>query len=441
MNNVFFDWKTTNALEKIESVENTERLFIATAFMEQSGVDWIKRLADMWGLQKEKIKIFLSVDFSLNQPSSLLHQLDQLALVYIVSKERLHAKAVLAVDKNGTGKVMSGSANLTHNGMNNNLELSSVLDVTKGNTNIHFFFSKLEDLSVSVDSYIIESYRLREEELERIPIANDTMNTLFKSVFIPTNNAELPSAALLKDYYFTYDDYETLLEENAPLVTNELRHRRKAIRDKLIHLHDELESAANNMGLHSHWDDNHKVSHIEPSQFNYGRVNWMAVRFGKHRSQLDKLLPERFYGERELYSFPKHGCIQMSLNQHGFSVGLFHAVRHDSWDRAYVKDRIEKDPIFVKTMIKHLKNLEGNGYTWYIHDPVSGKEYVFDIDSDSMGSFPNFYANDQAGFESYVITTYDHLDEDIKTVNDIIDTIEYHFSLLKPLYDYMVQVP
>lgn len=288
---------------------------------------------------------------------------------------------------------------------------------------------------------IIESYRLREKEIQSIPFANDSLNMLFNAVFNNADNAELPSPNLFEGYFFVYEDYETLLEDNAPLVTNELRQRRNAVRKKLLFLHDTLEPIANKLGLYSHWDDNHKASHIEPSQFNYGRVNWIAVRFGKHKSQLDKLLPERFYGERELYSFPKHGCIQMSLNQYGLSVGLFHAVRHDSWDRFYVRDRIESDPRFVETITQHLKSLIGYGYVWNIYDPVSGNGYVFNIDSDSLDLFPNFYANDQSGFESYLITTYDHLNNEIKTSKKITDTIKVHLELLKSLYDHMVQVP
>lgn len=109
--------------------------------------------------------------------------------------------------------------------------------------------------------------------MERIPNSNDTIITMFKSVFNPVNNAELSYAEELEGYFFVYEDYETLLEENAPQVTHELRQSIKAIRDKLLCLHDELKPIANNLGLYSHWDDNHKVSHIEPSQFNYGRVN------------------------------------------------------------------------------------------------------------------------------------------------------------------------
>lgn len=45
---------------------------------------------------------------------------------------------------------------------------------------------------------------------------------------------------------------------------------------------------------------------------------------------------------------------------------------------------------------------------------------MFDIDSDPLNSFPGFYAKDQDGNESYVITTHDHLDEGIKTMGDII---------------------
>ncbi|GKS14887.1 hypothetical protein YDYSY3_58870 [Paenibacillus chitinolyticus] len=251
----------------------------------------------------------------------------------------------------------------------------------------------------------------------------------------------IPSAEELDSFYFTHQDYETLLESNAPLVTQELRTKRNAIRNKLLDIHDKLEPYAKDLGLHSHWDDNHKISQIEPSQFNYGRVNWMAVRFGKHRSQLDGLLPERAYGEKELYKFPKHGCIQLSVTQNGLSIGLFHAVRYDSWDRAYVASKLEKTPNFIRTITRHLKDIKGYGYMWFIHDPTTNRGFSFSIDDESLDDFLDFYRNDADGYESFLTTTYKHNHEKIETLDDIVNLIRFHMGLLLPLYKEMVQVP
>lgn len=338
---------------------------------------------------------------------------------------------------------MHGSANLTHMGMNRNLELSSVLDINVSkhgsNTNIHQFFERLEVLSDEVTPEIIAGYQERQKVVDSLPFIQETESSIFKTVF--ADDEAIPSPEELEGFYFTHQDYETLLESNASLATQELRNRREAIRNKLLGIHDKLEPFAKRLGLNSHWDRNHKVSQIEPNQFNFGRVNWMAVRFGKHRTQLDGLLPERAYGEKELYKFPKHGCIQLSVTQNGLSVGLFHAVRYDSWDRAYVANKLEKTPDFIRTITRHLRDLQGYGYTWFIHDPTTGQGTSFSVDDESLDDFPTFYRNDEDGYESFLITTYEHNHDEIETVDDIVNLIKFHMELLLPLYREMVQVP
>ncbi|MGR6544839.1 hypothetical protein [Paenibacillus tundrae] len=443
MDSIFFDWKTSNALNKIEALKDIEFLYVATAFLEQQGVNWISQIAQTFVIPKNRIRLFVSIDFSLNRPSFLLEQLDSFATIYIVTKQKLHAKTILAVNKDGIGKVMHGSANLTHMGMNHNLELSSVLDVNVSkhgsNTNIHQFFERLVVLSDEVTPDIIARYQEREKVIDSLPFAQEAENSIFKPVF--ADDKAIPSAEELEGFYFTHQDYETLLESNAPLVTQGLRNGRETIRNKLLDLHDQLADYAKGLGLHSHWDSNHKVSQIEPNQFNFGRVNWMAVRFGKHRTELDGLLPKRAYREKEIYKFPKHGCIQMSVTQNGLSVGLFHAVRYDSWDRAYVAGKLEKTSDFIRTITSHLKDIQGYGYRWFIHDPTTDRGTSFSIDDESLDDFPAFYRNDEDGFESFLTTTYEHNHEEIETVDDIVNLIKFHMDLLLPLYKSMVQVP
>lgn len=438
-----FSWITSTAIKKIEALQNIIELQVATAFIEQAGVDWIEKMATTHSLTRDRVKVFLSVSFSTNQPAELLEHLNKIAIVYIVFQQKLHAKAIWVYDKSGEGKVMMGSANMTNMGLYHNLELTGVFDVqvsgATSTSNIKYFFERLKDLSRLVDHDLIELYREREKSLQEVAALQRSAEKITQSIFTH-DDPVLPSQEELSSFFFTFDDYETLFPRNASLNAAEIRVRRQKLKDKLIELHESIEPIANRQNLFAHWDRNHITSLIIPSVFNYGMVNWLAIRYGKSRSQIEKLNPGATREEDNMYSFPKHGCIQMSMGDRGFSIALFHAVKHNAWDRAYMANRLSKDSKYMNDVVSSLEQLIGYGYVWYFHDPFTGHGASFSLDDEDLEDFPSFYSRDQDGYESYLICTYEPDDPAIETKEDIVALVQHHITMLKPIYDKMVQV-
>ena len=439
MNRHFITWQTSKALNKIVDLADIESLYIATAFIEQEGVDWIKVVVNKHSIPKERIHVYLSMGFSSNEPANLLRQLTEIASVYIVHKGMLHAKTILALSRCGKGRVMFGSANLTGAGMNQNIELSGVIDVHAGTDdyNILSFFQYLNNMSALVTENVISGYKQKEDVLKDIQKLQTNVEQVLFPLFAEKDG--LPHPSILKEYYFTYEDYEIFFERNARRVTEELTERRKMVSKKLRNIHDKIRDFANSLDLYSHKDDYHITTLMEPSKYNDYRLNWMGVRFGKHQDKIKSLL--RYSKTDTNYSFPKHGCFQYSISDTGFHVGFFHAVKHNAWDRAFMFQKLRENPRYIDEIIAILKNLKGHGFVWRIHNPNMNIDKAnFMLDSEEIDQFPTFYHQDEDGFESFLMKTFKYDDPAIKTEESIVELIRQYMLLLHPLYMKMVQL-
>jgi HKD family nuclease len=432
-------WKTQVALDKIKEIKGISKLFIAVAFIEPAGVDWIESLVSAHKIPKNRVEIFLSTSFSSRKPSILLERLTKIANVYIVSQKKLHAKVILAIDKNKRGKLMIGSANLTWSGINSNLEMTTVFSVDETST-IKYFFDHCRSLANIVDEDIIQKYRLLEPSLDNIPESDPIIEKITSQPFT-ANDPVIPDKSTLDNFYFTYEDYETLFPRNAVLNISEIKQRRKIIEQKMMSLHQRIKEFVNQLDLHEHWNDNHIVSTLSPSPFNHYSVSWVGIRYGKSRNQIERLNPGATTSDGNLYSFPKHGCIQIALYDNAFAVSFFHAVRYDSWDRAFVQNKLRNDPNYISTIISELEKLKGFGYKWYINDPVNDNTLdIFSIDDDPLDKFPEFYSKDSNGFESHLTKKWKPDSKELLNEETIVSALKEQIQLLKPLYTKMVQI-
>ena len=91
---VYLEWDIQAALKRLEDVYDVRKVKIATAYLELSGVEWIEKIASRHNLSRDQLNVFVSCEFSQNQPSALLRRLTAIAQVSIVVGTKLHAKVV-----------------------------------------------------------------------------------------------------------------------------------------------------------------------------------------------------------------------------------------------------------------------------------------------------------------------------------------------------------
>ncbi|GMA61692.1 hypothetical protein NZD89_18315 [Alicyclobacillus fastidiosus] len=78
---IHLEWDTRNALSFLEEISDISSINIASAFLELTGVGWIEKLVDKNNLTIDKVRLYLSDEFSRNKPSELLKRLSSIAQV------------------------------------------------------------------------------------------------------------------------------------------------------------------------------------------------------------------------------------------------------------------------------------------------------------------------------------------------------------------------
>lgn len=426
-----------DAFSEFDRFENMISLKISMAFLQDSGVQWVGQQARRHNLQPQQIMVFLSDAFSAQNPSRLLTELRDLATVFIVASPKLHAKLIYATDARQRSIALIGSANLTRSAMEYNLELVTVLHdppVEKLNS----FLFACEHYGYAVNDSMIGKYKEIEDRMSKQPKVGDRFEDLTRGIF--TQSDPIPNSNELRQYFFTYEDYEVFFDRNITQNHHDINVRRDRIHDKLMRLHTLIKPIANALNLHEHKSTDHITSSVRPSEFTGKRLTWIGLRYGKHQNVVAKYTPQKMNPKDRLeYGFHKHACIQLSIHANGVSVSLFHAVRDSAWDRAYVHERLW-GPTFRAEVIEELKKLKGRGYIWTIDNPFTGEtKGDFPLDEREINTFFDFYSQDETGYESALERTWEHASPQIKTEVDLIALAREHLSLLEPLYRKLAQ--
>lgn len=406
---VNYQWKRGNLVEYFERLSKIKSIRIATAYFSEFGLNLLKDIVKKNKLPKSKVVIFLSTEFSNTSPVFLLKELSNIANVFIVDSLQLHAKVYLVEKEDGDFELIHGSANLTQGGFQRNLEFMSYHEGDKPNVDrILLFFDYCKNNASLVDSKIIDYYKEIEAELLKLNNLQKDIRKKLNRRITNGDSFERDEYDLTK-HYFTYEDYESLFHRNAILNDNEIKERRKLIRDKLASIHKLLKKHVNLLDLHEHWKLNNLTSGIEPNHFNHNRVSWIGVRYGKTEQEVKQLnaflSPSRgSYSSDEYMGFQKHGCIQFCLVSNGFEIVLFHSVANDAVDRGTMHDIINQpDKVKIESIIREIAKLKGKGFTWYITDAKNDRTIAsFSFDKNEAEDFIGFYKKyDKAGYESF----------------------------------------
>lgn len=213
--------------------------------------------------------------------------------------------------------------------------------------------------------------------------------------------------------YFTNDDYQVFTEKNSAVKTSEMIQKRKALKNKMLKLHEKIYPEIEKIGLGCHDNSNNITSKIEPSKYNGKINNWLLVRYGKTANEL-----EPYFG------FTKHACIQFGIFENkGFVIELF-LGRCDGFDFGKI-NRVKNEDIESE-----IAKLQGYGMKW----EISGVG-IFDIDEHTPEEFSKWLKeNNENGTESFLSLSYKIDDERISDDN-ICEEIISKVKLFLPLYN------
>ncbi|MBT2624765.1 phospholipase D family protein [Bacillus sp. ISL-32] len=434
MNRLEFDkwvWEKGYIKKVVKGLE-VKNITIVSAYFSDYGVGFIKDLKAKNNLHKDEITLYLSKEFRINKPGALLEELSNLANVYIVHKEKLHAKIFMFYTPHGL-KAFHGSANFTRGGLDGNLELIHEVDPNSLGR-LEEFINHCLIASEKVTDRIIQNYKDIDGELKDLSDANQKANRKINEIFVDTQDSFKETDYNLDDYFFTFQDYETFFPKYQAKNDRIILKRREVIRNKLLKLNNLLKHPMSKLNLHNNWSSKRRpdliTSQISPSKHNYKRLSWICLRYGKHSK--DVLIGGSKSESHE--SFIRHACMQVSVVGKGVEIGLFHATAAKGCiDRDYLKNNIErlKDKIHYE-----ISKLKGEQFVWHIYNPSLDKSIQsFDIDKGDPNKFVEFYKKyDSEGFESFCIFRMNPDEEHLKTAESLVKVAESKIAKLYPLY-------
>lgn len=404
---------------------------IASAYFSEEGLEIIKELKDKNMLMKQNIELYLSPEFSLNKPDRLLSELEKICNVFIVFNIKFHPK-VYWLKVNSKSMLIFGSSNFTRGGFVSNIEFDIISEVNESTElKLNMFFKYCKSNSQLVNEEIIKFYKDKSEEIDKLKNVSKNIKKILYS-YETRNDPFQKDDYDLDQMYFTYEDYETLFLRNEKLNDYIIKSKRKKLRDKLLKIHRKIYPILKKSDIYCHWRDENITSLIRPCEFNFGKVDWIGVRYGKHRNEIE-ILNEGTEKKNEERGFQKHSCLQFCINSNGFQIMLFHAVRRDAVDRAYLHGEISR---LKNRIIKELDKLKGEEFVWIIYDNVNDDESRFEIDKESSEQFIDFYKKyDEEGRESCLSYFLPPDNVCLKDEDSISKLIIKKMKLLLPLYN------
>ncbi|WP_336989739.1 phospholipase D family protein [Bacillus infantis] len=419
-------------IKKVVKDLEVKNITIVSAYFSNYGVEFIKELMAKSNLNKDNITLYLSKEFSMNKPGALLEELSSLANVYIVHKEKLHAKVFMFYTPQGI-KAFHGSANFTRGGLDGNLEL--IHEVQSNSIGrLEEFIKHCLLASEKVTDKIIENYKDIDGELKNLSDANQKANRKINEIFVDNQDPFKESDYDLDGYFFTFQDYETFFPKYQAENDRIILKRREVVRNKLLKLNNLMKHPMSKMNLHNNWSSRRRpeliTSQISPSKHNYKRLSWICLRYGKHSK--DALIGGSKTESHE--SFIRHACMQISVVSKGVEIGLFHATAAKGCiDRDYLKDNIER----LKDKIHNeIAKLKGEQFVWHIYNPNKDMSvHSFNIDKEDPNKFTDFYTKyDSEGLESFCIFRINPDEEHLETPENLVKIAEDKIAKLYPLY-------
>jgi len=255
---------------------------------------------------------------------------------------------------------------------------------------------------------------------------------------ITSKTEDIQAYKQIDEYYFNKNDYEVFEEYHTDENNSDIRQKRIQIQEKLLNINEIVKEKCETLGLYNHWKKENITSAIEPNPFNNWKLNWIGIRYGRHKNQIDELNTND--NESVHYGFHKYCCMQFNISLDNFEVGIYHAVANEAVDRKYLREALENNESIRKKLIEELKKIKGNNLIWTIWSPYREIQNInFSIDNDNIEDFPEFYLqNDKEGSHSALMFRFEPDDERLKTKESIAKLVIEKFELLLPLYNTII---
>jgi hypothetical protein len=228
---------------------------------------------------------------------------------------------------------------------------------------------------------------------------------------------------------FTPEDYEILSSSFSDANHSFIKNQREKIQNKLLSMLPYILKYCrdNSFDLHPHWNEKYITSLLYPCKYNNFNVNWIGVRLGKTKHEIDQFsLPGKYHSENE-YGFQRHGCFQYTLYNESFWVGIFHAIPINAIDRYYLKQELIKQN-FKDELRKIFYSISDKGYYFNIG------ENSYNLSSSNKNDVIEYYkTHDKDGVYCTIGMNILPNDDRLKKEN-IISTINKTISELYPLF-------
>jgi len=429
-----FYWHGDSLKNHLNNLNNVKKIKIATAYISSYGIELLKQIIVKNSLYKKDVQVFLSPEFSYNEPSKMLEELSTIAETYLVLKIPFHAKVILTEMSDLKNQVIFGSSNFTNGGIERNIEFDLIRDITteQDNEKVGMFFDFCKNSSELVNQEIIDSYKNNEDELIELKKLERKIKKKL-SLFKNKDDSFDDEDYNLKDFFFQFEDYETFFHRNEKRNDSGIMQQRTKVRDKMLEIHKAIYKDVQKMNLHCHRRKDNITSLIRPAVYNHHSVGWLGIRYGKSPNELEIL--NKGAEKDEILGFQKHSCLQFSITKRGFEINMFHAVPNDAVDRVHVHSKLA-DMAFVDNIIDKINCLKGNNLFWNIYENDTRIE--FDIDNENGASFIDFYRkHDMSGRESFLSYSLEPDDPRIKDLHSIASLVVSKIKLLLPLYQAM----
>ncbi|RSC94245.1 NgoFVII family restriction endonuclease [Clostridium butyricum] len=412
--------------EELLSCDKVSKIKIATAYLSMEGIKVISELKEKYNLNINNIEVYISPEFSMDQPHILLKRLVELCKVYMVFNNKFHAK-VYFIKGQDKYKLIFGSSNLTYGGLSKNIEFDFINEIDKQEeAKLNMFFDYCRNSSKEVENEIILFYEKQNQMLKSLV---ENKKKLEREIYKFQNNNDAfdKDTYDLNNRYFNFDDYETLFLRNQSLDDIGINNRRKTIQNKILAVNEYIYNDVKKLGVYHHWRNSNITSLIRPCVYNNGKVGWVGARYGKHEEEI-KVLNVGADKDEEL-GFQKHACLQYCITQYGLEINLFHAVKRDAVDRGYLHEKITS---LAPKIVDEIDNLKGKSYVWYIDND----KYSFHIDKRDSKEFIEFYQKyDLEGRNSYLAYFISPDDKILESKETLGDFILQEFQKLIPLYN------
>ena len=203
----------TSMEDELANFDKPREIVIATAFISFEGLNIVKRITNKYNLNKDRIKIFLSSEFTQDKPHELLVQLNSFSTVKIIFDRFFHSKVYLIKGTNQS-KIIFGSSNLTIGGFKNNIEFNYI-DIVENSKleSIWDFFKFCEIKAIPINDDIIRYYEDNYKEIEQLNEINKKLRKKLNRYFYKDDALD-NDILNIDNFYFTFEDYETFFKRN-----------------------------------------------------------------------------------------------------------------------------------------------------------------------------------------------------------------------------------